>query len=468
MLDNKKQGTEKLGEMLFVGTPLLLLICSAVTYGWQLHTNIIRADQWRFIKRFLYPVYENTFSLSVLWSDFHPNPLAAAIFILGEKYNDLTRNLYFDVGMTAKVILVLFLARLMWLSTPSNNKWLKISGILLVCSTFLSLKSFSEYHWPLVTLSNIWLLYMLIFYVVVERTLKNSDIQGIAATACMSGFYLTCARDGASIAMASVISLLALSALVHKELRKSAIKLFFALVAGFIIFKLSYYVIGAMPASKGKPPFDIALFDLIAIFTSYSIALTSGLFDFGMLRVWGFSNNGIMYLSYVVLTIYLFVLLAYTLKCAKNRTTVPLYVMGFVLFYITAVICFRYFPVAGKVNWWVAAPRYLKIYELGIGAMIWAIIILLQVMDVKKAIQYACTGMFVLIFAVNVLSVKGAWARLAGHKERNLRIEQLLLQYQPGDKDKLPKDLRGGFFSESKVDFLKKNKLNVYSEKYFK
>lgn len=60
---------------------ILVLLCNAIYYGYINHSSIIRADQWRFIELYLYPIYDHSFEFKLLWSDHHPNALIALLFM---------------------------------------------------------------------------------------------------------------------------------------------------------------------------------------------------------------------------------------------------------------------------------------------------------------------------------------------------------------------------------------------------
>lgn len=155
---------------------VIAFFANAFYYGYETHHTIIRADLWRFIELYLMPYYNGTFELKMLWSDHHPNPISAILFILSAEYFDLTVSLYYYVGIISKIFFMAFFLYLMDKSIERKSPLLYLM-MMLVVSIFFSLKSHAEYTTSLVTFGNFWMLLSLTVLYIVDKVLKKIQYQ---------------------------------------------------------------------------------------------------------------------------------------------------------------------------------------------------------------------------------------------------------------------------------------------------
>ena len=66
------------------------LFANVFAYTWVNANPLVHHDGWRYTELFLKPVFEGTeWSWSLLWSDHHPQPINALLFIANAKLFDL-------------------------------------------------------------------------------------------------------------------------------------------------------------------------------------------------------------------------------------------------------------------------------------------------------------------------------------------------------------------------------------------
>lgn len=446
---------------------VLLFSLNALYFGYEVHSSYIRADQWRFIGLYLNPIHNNTFEIKMLWSDQHPEPLTAILFILSEYFSDLTINLYFYIGILGKILFI-FLFILLFLKYSSNsNSYIKIFFIILITSTFFSLKSINEYAWPLVTLSNIWLFIFLIILYQVDRFFKGTKSHLLLIVLLV--FYLIFVRDLAMISIASILAIYIIISLLDKNYRNLG-AFILAIIISFIIFKLFYIVIGVEQQHSSKSLFSFETFNIIGAINSYAIGIFSGLFNLDILKKIGLPNIIILFLSYIFLIAYIGVVLFYLKHKLYRRTAIPLILMLFSLVYLTAILLYRYYPNSMDINWLVTSPRYTKIYEIGVIAMFWALFISYESLHKKNEKRIHEKILFFILSLVIIFNIFSIIVSFRFSKyviKSNKRTEQTLIKYINLHKaNKIPKLARGCFFTDKKIQFLKNNKLNVFSEKY--
>ncbi len=444
---------------------LIVFSFIALYFGLLVHTSIIRADQWRFIDLYIYPIVKNTFDLSLLWNDHHPQPLTAILFIWSKKYFDLTINMYFYVGIIGKILFISFFTYLLNKSTQMSV--IKTLIILLVISTFLSLKSFNEYGWPLVTLSNIWLFILLVLFFYIDKLYKNFNISDYLIVYILITFLLIMVKDTAIIYIASLFSILLLISLIDKQYNK-IISYILVLTMSFTTFKLFFFLIEVQEDFSNKLLFNLETFNILGACNSYAIALLSGLLKVESLKEIDLNEYTILTIAYLVTFLYLLTIIYYVKNKIYKVTLVPLSFMIGTLTFITAVVMYRFYPDSSAIQWAVVSPRYTKIYEVGIISMFWSLLLISN----KKIFSNLQKKIFIIIILIivimNIYYIFSAFHFSKYLINSNIKSEKALQDYSKNREDTIPKYIRGSYFSDDKVDFLKRNHLNVFSKKYEK
>ncbi|MBU1884499.1 hypothetical protein KKB80_09620, partial [bacterium] len=137
--------------IIFLISLILLWTFSAVYFGYDAHSSVIRADQWRFLRIYLAPIYNGTFEFRDLWCDEHPNAFKAVIFILNAKLFDLSISLFFYVGIISKVLFIYLFVYLLNTTLTSVTMLNRALISLIFVSIYFSIKTINEYTLPLIT-----------------------------------------------------------------------------------------------------------------------------------------------------------------------------------------------------------------------------------------------------------------------------------------------------------------------------
>ena len=439
---------------------IIFLIFSAIYFGYIVHSSYIRADEWRFIDLFLYPIQNNTFNMSLLWSDHHPQPLTVLLFICSEKYFGLTVNLYFYTGMIGKVLFIILFIYLVKKTLKTNL--FNMIGIVLITSTFLSLKSVNEYAWPLVTLSNIWNFIFLVIALYADKSYQSNSKKDYIILYFLISFSLVFVKDSTII---NVMGLYTILILVMLYDRKYSINSILVLICSLMTYKLIYMGIGMHQIYTDKIILNISSLNLLDLLNSYSIAISSGLINFHKLKHIGFGSIYSILFSYLIFINYIGVFIFYMKNKLYKKTLIPPILMMATIFFITAIIVYRFPPINHNIiNWRIISPRYIKIYEIGIIAMLWALLVIVEnakLVKIKKILYVV----FSILIIINIYYIYNSWIFSKFIIKTNENAKKMLLNYKNGEKNKLPIFLKGKYFSEDKLIFLKRNNLNVFNAK---
>jgi len=444
---------------------VLLLLFNAIYFGYINHSSIVRADQWRFIELYLYPIYNNSFEFKMLWSDHHSNPLTAILFILSDKYFNLTVNMYFYVGIVGKILFIVLFIYLVNRSLKNTSLLVKALVTVLIVSTYLSLKSVNEYAWPLVTLGNIWILILSIALYYFDNLYKEKNMRIYFLVFFIFTFSFIFTKDLAIIYTASIVGILLLIFFRDREYKK-VFNLIILIVLSFIMYKLFYLYVGIEQKYSSAILFDINSFNIIGALKSYSIALLSGIFQIQFLKSIGINNATILYIGYFILLLYIAVIICYVKFKLYNISIVPIVLMLFGLLFATAVILFRFYPSTDTVSLGVASSRYTKLYEIGIISMFWSISIIFDNKSFNNFVKFLLFIMIMFLILINFYTIKTSWNFSKYVVNTNKKAEKLLYDYSFGNKDSIPKFIKGAYFSKDKVIFLKNNNLNVFNDNY--
>ena len=441
-----------------------MLIINACYFGYVNHSSYIRADQWRFLDLYLKPIYSETFTYKNLWLDKHPTPFTGLLFIASEHFFELTVNLYFYAGMLGKILFFLLLSNV--LSKNVQSQGVKYIVLILTATTWFSLKNTIEYSWPLVTLSNFWIFFLLLNLVLLDLSFRSSDRNYKYQVLLLLSFLilLVGTRDLTLIYIASTIPILVIISVIHSDYKNLIVTTLIALFSIFfyIIFQNTLDINQFINTSTDKN-FDLDSFHLLGIIRSFSVAILSGFVSLKGLKTAGFSENNIYFLSYITCSFYLITGIIYFKNSHYKTSIIPLTLMSFSVIFATAVILFRYFPMTNEASWWVAAGRYIKIYEIGSIGWLWALFMILD-QYYKKTHFRACLVVSIFYMFLNAHYIKEAWDSSKYILNYHSRVEQALLSIK--SKEKLPNFRFGNSFSYEKVLFLKEKKMNVFSEKY--
>jgi len=444
-------------------TGIVMLSMSALIFAYLYHFDAIRADEWRFLELYVIPLYENTFHMSSLWIDHHPQPLTALLFIISAEYFHLNINLFTYVGIISKIIFcILFL----YLLNISLNKWQSKGKYLLmivVVSVFFSMKSINEYHWGLVTLSNFWFVILLGVFFYLDSALKSNLFKNGVIFGILMFFLLIGAKDFATIGVLSIMAFLVLF-LLFSEQRKEATLLFLILLVSFLLFKVFWMLLGVEPQHTSKLLFDYNDLNIPGALHSLSVALLSGFVNISILQSYGFSDSSLLFAGYMVVIAYMYIFFAYIKYKLYKMNNIPLLLILYMFLFIVAIFLFRFFPTGSEIDWRLASPRYTKVYEIGAIALIWAYALLADKIKISKVFTCILYIIGIILLFLNIVSVFRAWDFSKYLVATNTKTEKSLLRCFENNEtcENLPKWLTGGSFTQEKMVFLQENQLNIF------
>jgi len=438
---------------------IFLFIINALVFSIINHSDYLRADQWRFLELYLMP---ESFTLSSLWSDHHPQPLTALLFMVSEKYCALNVNLFAYVGIISKIIFSLLFLYIVN-KTLTLNKFKKYSLFLLVTSIFYSLKSINEYGWGLVTLSNFWFLLYLIILLNFESLLKNIFYQKHFNFIILVFVLLLGARDLGIIMIASIVLFLIIKNIRNSIDLKKNLTIFLDILIAFILLKIFYAIFNINIVSSSPIVFDIHTANIFGIFNTFTTTLLSGFISINMIKKIALENYQLLILSYSIFAIYIFLIYISIKQKLYLVSSIPFVIIIYGFVFIVAIIAFRYTPLSVEIDWRVMADRYTKVYEISAMAMVWGYIIYFQQNKINKIIFYTLTYSFIVM---NIFTIVSAWEFSKYVVNSNKTVKQALVKcsYDKETCGKLPRWAIGNSFSRNKLIYLKENNLNIFKK----
>ena len=451
-------------------TLLFFFIASGYIYGEKIHSSIVRNDEWRFIRLYLMPYYEGDFSLKMLFTDQHAGWFDGTIFILDAKFFELAGDLFFNIGMLSKG-LVLACLLIAIKRSFYNNGFLFCIVFFLIGSIFFSLKAPVEYNWPLVTRFNFFLLIFIIILMRVEVALLTTlDKKNLLFIIVMIVLLLLSHRSAALIMMLSLISVLALylmsNLITKRKIDKNLVVLFGLIFLAIMFYYLISYFVGVNKYSSVSSCDNLTCLQELSIDNlakTFPIATLSGFIKIELLRQI-IPSDKLFLLSYCIFAGYVFVFFLGLKKNIHITTIIPFVLMLYPLLFVLSVDLFRYVPNNNHFDWRIVSPRYIKTYELGVIGFVWLFIKICA--DYKKTFLNILLYFFALMFlAIYVYNVKTSIKMIPFYEKANDRAVNSLINYS-GDRSEIPVWVLGGDFSEDKLLFLYQNELNVFSRRF--
>jgi len=444
---------------------VFMLSTIAFLYGEKVHSSFVRSDEWRFIDVYLVPLYEGVFSWKYLFMDQHSSSIDGILFIINALYFNLTGDLFFYVGIISK-ILILILLTLVIKKNFKNNSIFCLFALLLIGTTFFSLKATMEYQWPLVTRFSFFvLLFLMAFYFIDKIIQKNNNtVKYFIYIYLILIILLLAHKSGATIMISSAIALMVALLIFNKENRTKYVYLILLFFAAFLTIKLFWIIFSIEQSHSVNSKINFYNFSIMSFMESYVLALLSGFVKIEFLKK-NLEISTLLFLGYTYGLIY-FIVIFYSMKFKTyEKSTIPLILMFYPLLFILGVLLYRYFPVYGEVNWLVISPRYIKTYELGTVGLLWNILLIYDKVKLDRWKNNMLISLGFLFILINIYYMYFSYKTSNAFVKAFSNADEKFYYYA-GDKDSLPKWLKGGHFSDEKVQFLKKNNLNIFNENY--
>jgi len=447
-----------------------ILIVSALSvmafyYGEKVHSSFIRADEWRFLEIYLMPIYDGTFFWKNLFADVHGNFLDGILFIANAVYFDLTGDLFFYVGIISKILIFVLFAIVLKNNFVDKPNYY-IFALLIIGTAFFSLKGTVEYQWPLVTRVYLFILMFLSVLYFLDKYLKSNlrSLTILLSILTISFLLLLSIKTAGLILLGSLIGLLFILSMIDTEKRIKFFDLIGILILAIVLIKISWTLLSLDTSNEVSNKINLNTFSIASFIESYALALFSGLIRIEIF-VKDFTMSTVLVFAYIYLMVY-FITIFYSIKLKTyTKTIIPLALMFYPLLFILGVLLYRYSPVTGQINWFVASPRYFSTYELGLIGLLWNLLLIFYGLktDKFKSIIFYFLGFFFILVNIHYMDYSFKTSRSFIKAFSN--ADEKLYHYT-GDQASLPKWLKGGSFSDEKVEFLKENNLNVFNDKY--
>lgn len=448
----------------------------AIFYSWKFSSPFCYADDWRFIKIFLIPFQQGELKFSQLWCDsIHPDPLSAISFLINAKIFNLQMNYSIYVEVLFQIaIFGLFLNELRK-SIASNYSINILIPILIIALIFFSFTQTSQYEWWLVTHGFLQHFLILIFVKLTNNAAndKKHNIKLYVLIAIINLINLIIDNHFALFGNFAIILVLTIPIIFDKNIR---IK--FLILTAVMIFciAIGVTIISLLPVVETSSQFDffqslILLFsNFIKTSKSVGIAFLSGVFNFDFLS----SKLGVSLQLWEILSIpfllsFLLSLFFFFQQKIYIKSIFPGFLMLYSLVFIFSVLLIRYNPTQERGIFCLSWDRYIVIYQFGLIGFFWNILLLIHKINLLKKIsskiKYQCLSFFAIILFLNWgLHYHEALKR--GSYLINVYYPETALKMKNEDINIVKQTVWGRDTDEETLEYLRKNKLNIYAPNF--
>ncbi len=464
-----------------IGIILLLFFSQTLIYTWKTASPYCRADDWRFIEIYLFPLLDDTFKIQDLWADpIHTLPVYAALFIASAEYFDLQIHyiarfaIFFQLCL-GFLIIFSFVKSLKRANVDNRYSYLAIIGI---CSVIYSFIVNVPYTWPIMTicyLSTVFIVLICFFWDLYYSRNKILDYKYIVIISLTMVISFLLYSDWTLIFFLSIFMVTVTIFFLEKQKRKKIIILNLLLIVSALIglMIMKFYIREDTRSFQNNISAFISLIVNHPLLTFKSLSI--GLFS-GIINLKWFTNNleintsGYMVLSMSFLLIYIYILIVFFIRKLYNKSLLPPVMMMYSLIFMFSVLSFRYNPVDNGIYclYW---PRYIQFYQVGIIGFLWSVyLIWLSHKARNKRIK---TGFVILMFSLTSVLVI-SWINDYG---RSARVSKYLRYKYQGVSHELrekfynnhieaPWSVQPGKDISTQLKFLYDHQLNVFAPNY--
>lgn len=447
---------------IFAATFILLFFSSVIYYTYLTAGCFVRSDDFRFIDLFLKNYLEGNFDWKLLWKDHHPQPLSGLFFIINaEMFNlNMTITALFGIFFMVPISILLYLSFKDTLYEKTFD-YQSLLVFIVILQIFFSLNSSDKYNWSLVTLSNITIIFYLSLAYFINKKLiyNNTSFFYIAINSS-----LLCVLDGNSskIFIASILLFLIIF-LFLAEKKRNTVVIIMILIVTLILQTFFLNLIGfEQKYSEGfiHSLIKIISIDFFAFLKSFSIGLANGLINYDLLKELNWKQGYIDILVILVMIVYFYTLFIYFKYKYYEKTIIPFVLMVFSILFLLAIIVYRYPPIEFS-PYMISAPRNTKFFEIGMMGMIW----ILGVHHKYIFTKYILFILFIFIIISQIYYSYKQWN--FGFYLNTINKNQTLIikNYMNNTSTRPAEWIIGSEYKiDEQIDFLKKYKLNVFSE----
>lgn len=461
-------------------TLLLCLAVAATTVHFTLssYIEVIRADAFRQMSLFVIPSFENSFSPVMLWSDHHPKPVQALLFLVNAHIFNLDFLFDVTVGLVFLCILVSMIAGTMIADAQrvgrltTTDKFLMASGAVAVCITAFSLSSTIIYRWPLVTLGFFDHFIAFLPCLALASYLRSGQRKDELLVYLSSLALLVINFDRAFLVLVTLVGVFILSGLVDKERRYQMLRSIGVVLLLILAFQLVLVLIAGNEENEKRIGETGKLLDVVVnpvqTIDFVATGLASSIFDATVAEDIGVSPVFSEWIKYCLLILYLsgaYLILRYG-YWRNAGAGVALFLIP--MLFMLALLLFRHSFEDEGVS--IAAfPRYRVTYHFGWVGLAWIVVVHAVALKSIPARSLATLVVSVLI-AGHAGHAIVAWNQIPIFENGNTEVKLNMLRFSEGITSVHSRQLcpHSESVCNDYVAFLKKHELNLFAPRYKK
>ena len=375
-----------------------LLIYIGYCFNYMLGTfhYLPQADDYRLTLYHIKPFLDGSWDAKMLWSDVHPNPIHGLILI---------GSAYFEQMSFASLPYLLFPFLLFkWLliytslnttTTDSVNPYFKQYAFIVFGFIIFSFNSIQQYLWNSVAIANIYHAMGALYILLIARFLKSSSLINLSLLLLFTTVFLICCRQfAAPWAYATLFSSFLLI-VISKQHRSIGFKILLAIFIAIICESAFYKVMGIdlhYDSSSSSVITSIvnnwgSRLDELFLFSITELAMPI-IYPWYLLRHSSVNSITLTTGIFIISIAYTYVFSISLVRLRSNLSYfIPILILIFVGVTIVATTVFR---TNENTDWLINhIPRYSVFRNIAIMAMIWVLVISVELNKIVKWINYS-------------------------------------------------------------------------------
>lgn len=443
--------------------PLAVLFLFGIydsVYIFNIEQPVLIGDSWRYVKRFLIPFYESGLSFATIYSDAHPSPITALVFIANAVVFDLSMKVELIIGIFARVLST---GLLLWLFLRHTDRKSGISAIGIIV-TLSAIYPMAMYQWSVHAFTNVFILIAVVYFIRIDKVLNSSDLnensgKKFLALTLFLVFMIAVARDYAYIAIVSSSTILFILFFTSKNR--------FFLYVGFtqLVFlwlgKVVYKYAGVREFGLVPDYAEKILANPMNIVNTFSLSMLSGAVPLEFINsVLGVS--GTLFVAHFLVGLCMVLCVIYIRDGHWKRSSLPIFLVAFVVVFCVITITYRYLPEKRYAVWGGVPNRYIHIYSMGIVGLWWMVF---EVTNSRKI--WRIIGTAVLLMQIGFLFTNdvGAWKKIPARNAAGNKNSLLVYKQGMNEAPKEQLSVYGASYPKAQLSFLRDQSLSVFSQK---
>lgn len=437
-------------------------------------TNLLKADDWRFILIFYKKWLEGSFQFRDLFSDHHPMALHPLVYLFNAKFFSLQGIYEAWFGLIIKTITGFILLWKLFHSTPTpSSNFIAVLFPLYIVCLFFGMNEFAEFIWPLLTYESSMTFFCgLVSLVVLDRVLTNInarisviDTLALALIAILSlllmGTYI-------KLFLLSILLALLIVAIYQFKITKNVAIPFIIITLSLVMYTI---FIAYLDLPKGNM-YSITLASVGELLTNWFANIS--FVAFGLAA--GLSNTTVFaYPSFVLnifaaicLIIAVYSIFVFYQERMWESTLIPVVLVFFLMFTYLGTIVFRSNESPLGV-WPLYIPRYFPTYHMGWIGVVWIYYYKFRT-NLKLGLILVISAPLILGIALMLFGFMHAWRSKPYVISANNLAEVAVCKFANGEQtaeEEIPRYIRGASFSHEGVQILQQNHLNIFNDHNF-